>query len=324
MKRDTAMKKGEPAAGGSLLLVNYHYVRDPALYCYPGIHPLSPAGLGRQVERLASLLHVATPDEAEAFLLDGKALPGPSVLLTFDDGLVDHAWTARNILDPMGLKAFFFVCSRPLTEGRALAVHKVHYLRATTEPNQFRAELLAVLPDTWRSRRLTGMESEAAARTYIYDSREHAEIKYLLNFLLPDDVVDEATSAMLAARGINERTFCRETYMDEAALRALELDGHRIGAHTHDHRPVTRLGEAEERLMELNVSTIAAATGRSPAWISYPYGRDWALPADCADFCRRHGFSIGVTLMGEWVRPEHVPFALDRINTNEVDCLLNC
>lgn len=306
-----------------LLLVNYHYVRDPGLYAYPGIHPISPDAFRLQMEQLASSLHMATPDEAEAFLLHGEELPGPSALVTFDDGLTDHAQTATDILDPMGVKAVFFVCSRPLTEQRALAVHKVHYLRAMTEPGRFRDELLAALPPQWRDRQLTEDERAAAARTYIYDKPEHGEIKYLLNSLLPEDVLDQVTSRMLENRGIDEQLFCSETYMDANTLRRLEDGGHRIGAHTHDHRAVTRLGEDEDRHMALNVATLANATGRRPNWVSYPYGRDWALPADPIAFCKRHGFSVGVTLTGQWVQPEHAPFALDRINTNEVDRVLS-
>lgn len=306
-----------------LLLVNYHYVRDPGLYAYPGIHPISPEAFRRQMEFLGSLLHMATPDEAESYLLHGKELPGPSALVTFDDGLTDHAKAAYDILEPMGIKALFFVCSRPLTEHRALAVHKIHHLRAMTEPARFQQELLAALPPEWRNRQLTQDERVTAARTYIYDKPEHGAIKYLLNSLLPEDILDHVTSKMLSNRGIDERHFCSETYMDAAGLRSLEDRGHRIGAHTHDHRAVTRLGADEDRLMALNVATLAEATGRRPSWVSYPYGRDWALPSDPAEFCRRHGFSVGVTLTGQWVRPEHTPFALDRINTNEVDRVLN-
>ena len=71
--------------------------------------------------------------------------------------------------------------------------------------------------------------------------------------------------------------------------------------------------------MALNVSTLEQATGRRPNWISYPYGRDWALPKDPAAFCKRHGFQIGVALEGTFVTPERMPYALDRINTNEVE-----
>ena len=278
-----------------LLLVNFHYVRDPHAYPYSGIHPISPEAFAAQLRLLASKLHIATPEEVEAFLLQDRSLPGDSVLITFDDGLVDHAETARNILDPMGIKALFFVCSRPLAGQGALTVHKIHWLRATIEPERFRSELLAVLPRQWRERPLSPKEQHAAARTYIYDRPQDAEIKYLLNFILPEEIVDRVTGTMLARAGVSEADLCRRTYMDAAALRALVEGGHRVEAHTHDHRPVTRLGADEDALMALNLRTLEQATGRRPIWLSYPFGRDWALPQELRSvlpppwvFLRRH------------------------------------
>jgi peptidoglycan/xylan/chitin deacetylase (PgdA/CDA1 family) len=302
-----------------LLLVNYHYVRAPHAHPYPGIHPISPDAFTQQVKQLAGQLHIATPEEVEGFVLQGRELPRDSVLITFDDGLVDHAETARHILDPMGIKAVFFVCSRPLIEQRAVSVHKIHWLRATTEPDRFRADFLACMPEEWRARGLSDDEKKAARSTYIYDRPQDADIKYLLNFLLPEEVVDAATSGMLKQSGISEAEFCRRTYMDGETLRALEAAGHRVEAHTHDHRPVTRLGAKEEELMARHVQALHHILGRKPQWISFPYGRDWALPPDPAAFCRRHGFAVGVTLKGKWVTREHAPYALERINTNEVE-----
>ncbi|HEV7276278.1 MAG TPA: polysaccharide deacetylase family protein [Devosiaceae bacterium] len=310
------------AMQGRLLLVNYHYVRDPKVYAYPGIHPLSPEQLRRQVGKLGSTLELLTPGEAEAYLLGRRPLDRPSALLTFDDGLVDHAWAAREILDPLHIKAVFFVCTRPLVEERALVVHKVHYLRATTEPEQFRREFLELLPGEWQGSELSSEQREAARRTYIYDRPEHGDLKYLINFVLPEHVVDAVTTGMFEGHEIDEAEFCRRTYMDANALRALEASGHRVEAHTHDHRPVTTLGPDESELMTRNVDVLTQVLGRRPTWISFPYGRDWALQPDPAAFCRRYGFQIGITLTGDWVRPEHRPYAVDRINTNEVDMVL--
>lgn len=315
MAREDSMRK--------LLLVNYHYVRAPDAHPYPGIHPISPDAFAAQLKQLATQFHIATPEEVEAYVLESRDLPRDSVLITFDDGLVDHAETARDILDPIGAKAVFFVCSRPLTEQRAVSVHKIHWLRATTEPSRFSEALLAALPPQWRKRQLTGDERRAAARTYIYDTATDGEIKYLLNFILSEEIVDHVTSAMLARAGVSEADFCRRTYMDAEALRKLVANGHRVEAHTHDHRAVTRLGAEEASSIALNVNTLAQVTGRRPSWISYPYGRDWALPKDPAAFCQRHGFRIGVALEGTFVTTGHTPYALDRINTNEVERIVN-
>src|SRR6185437_14404933 len=99
---------------------------------------------------------------------------------TFDDGLVDHWHAAREVLDPLGIKGAFFVCSRPAVEGRALTVHKIQWLRAHIDPTQFAEEFFALAPpgrgpsdqDAWSAR---------AERTYTYDTPQQARLKFALN-----------------------------------------------------------------------------------------------------------------------------------------------
>ena len=103
-----------------LLIVNYHYIREQKRCPYPGIHPIEPKSFIKQVHWLKDRYHTATPDEVEAFAYRKETLPRASVLFTFDDGLVDHWTVAREILDPLGIKAKFFFQSRPLVEKRAM------------------------------------------------------------------------------------------------------------------------------------------------------------------------------------------------------------
>jgi len=56
-----------------------------------------------------------------------------------------------------------------------------------------------------------------------------------------------------------------------------------------------------------------------PRWVSYPYGRDWAVPDDTVAFCRQFGFEIALTLKADWNGPGADPTRLRRINTNEVE-----
>ena len=125
-------------------------------------------------------------------MLKGEGLPGPSVFLTFDDGLEDHWRAARDTLDPLGIKAAFFVCSRPAREKRALTVHRVQWLRSQTPPSDFEADFFRRLPEDLRPK---GNETwiETAKRTYVYDMPAVARVKYALNFVLPPELVDTIT-----------------------------------------------------------------------------------------------------------------------------------
>ena len=304
---------------GSLLLVNYHYIRDPAATRYPGIHPMAPADFAAQVRDLAGRFHMASPAEAVAFLWGERPLPGPSVLLTFDDGLKDHLWAARTVLEPLGLRGVFLPISRPLTEGRAAAVHKVHWLRAHTPPAEFRERFVRALPAEWQPMSADPTLRHEAAAMYVYDPADQAVLKFLINFRLPPELVDEIASAMLREHGEDEAVFCATLYLSREDLRAMHAAGHEIAAHGHSHTPFPRLSRAAfDAEMTTCIQTLQECTGAVPQWVSYPNGRGEAVPADADAICRRFGFRVGVTLYPGWNDGGGSPYRVKRINTNEV------
>jgi peptidoglycan/xylan/chitin deacetylase (PgdA/CDA1 family) len=280
--------------------------------------------LRAQLSSLPDRYRFPSPSEVEAFVLEGGALPGPSIFPTFDDGLMDHWHAACEVLDPLGIKGAFFVCSRPGVAKRALTVHKIHWLRAHTSPAEFATEFFSLVPpelrpveqESWKAR---------AEQTYKYDTPPQARVKFALNFLLPRELVDNITLRMFADRGIDERGFCEETYMSEAHLRSLVERGHVVGVHGHTHAPFSQLGNDLLDDVAANVTYIAEATGHVPSWVAYPYGRADAMPeqAVLATLFRRFGFKLGLTLMGTWNVSGEDPARLNRINCNELEAMVD-
>ena len=310
-----------------LLFVNYHYIRDAGQYAvgdenearFPGIHPLGTRAFADQIDWLSDHFHMATPAQAQAHLLGGTPLPGPSVVVTFDDGLVDHEPAAK-VLEAADIRGIFFVTSRPLTDRVPLVVHKVHWLRATTPPDKFRKEFNGLVPAEWADPHHPNQDAETAAKIYVYDFPGDAMLKYRINFRLPHDVVDAVTSAMMKSRGIALADFCHGTYLDADGVRALQDAGHLVAAHGHSHTPFSRLEPHELATdIQTNVDCLTGVLGAPPRWVSYPYGRDWAVPDDTAAFCRQFGFEIGLTLKAGWNGADADPTRLNRINTNEVE-----
>lgn len=308
-------------ASPALLFVNYHYIRDPGQYAHPGIHPISPKDFAAQVDWLSDRFHMATPEEAEAFVYGQAVLPSDSVVLTFDDGLTDQYKMAIDVLDPRGIKGVFFVTSQPLTDGHANTLQKTHWLRATTEPDEFQNRLLGNLPVEWHEAMNEPMARTAAERIYIYDTPDVGRVKYLINFLLPESLMDELSSAMLSDQGIAEADFCADMYMSEDDVLELHRGNHMIGAHGHRHIPFTRIPEGDSMEIEKNTAFLASLTGARPEWVSYPFGRDWAIPDDPEAFCKSYGFRIGLTLDQGWNVGTESPYLLKRVNTNEVEAI---
>jgi peptidoglycan/xylan/chitin deacetylase (PgdA/CDA1 family) len=303
-------------AGGRLLLVTYHYIRDET-YPYSGIHPIAPSQLREQIGILGKNFSLASIGQAEEFVLGRRDLSAPSVLLTFDDGLREHLHIARHVLEPLGVRGLFFVCSRPLQEGRALAVTKMHWLRSTMPPGEFRAALMERIPSARLE--LDAAAEEAARNAYPYDQSEDVKLKYLMNFVLAHDLIDAALSDMLRERGVDEEEFCRLTYMSENDLRELHQAGHVVAGHSHSHAPLAQLNCADlESDLRRNVSFLESLLGARPQWFSYPYGSPSAVPADTSVLSKELGVSFAATLFRGWVYRGQDPLKLNRINTNEV------
>jgi len=174
-------------------------------------------------------------------------------------------------------------------------------------------------------RRPTDQEtwSTRAEQTYKYDTPQQAQLKFALNFVLPLELVDDVASQMFANRGIDEQRFCQETYMSEGQLRLLVERGHIVGVHGHSHAPFTRLGARLIDDVSTDVAYLAEATGRTPTWVAYPYGRADAVPDDAvlSSLFQRFNLKIGLTMMGAWNSGGRDPARLARINCNELEAV---
>ena len=256
-----------------VLVISYHYIRETAGLPYPGIHPLAPDAFVKQLAQLQSHHPIISPAHFSSWL-DGAPLGSPSVLLTFDDGLRDHLHAAT-ILEDHGLRGAFFVCSRPALEGKALPVHKVHWLRSHTPPEDFLAQFSALLPAEWQDayQRPSAEIQKAATETYQFDAPEHQVLKYLINFVLPYECVDQITGTMLTGHGMDEGQFCQMTYLSPAELQEMAQKDHLIGCHSHLHKPLSRF-TPQELLNDLstNKSFLQSIPGTEPSWLAYPYG----------------------------------------------------
>src|SRR3954471_4920410 len=113
-----------PLAG--LVTVMWHYVRRASDGVAVGATWVEPDAFDAQLDAIANSRTVVDwPAVAEA-LDGGRPLPPDPALLTFDDGLADHARTVVPLLIRRGWSGVFFVLARqtgePLTVGHAIHV----------------------------------------------------------------------------------------------------------------------------------------------------------------------------------------------------------
>lgn len=305
--------------GGRLLVVTYHYVREQG-GLYPGIHPVTREDLAQQIIRLKDKFHAVDLSEVIEFSQGLKPLKRDSFLITFDDGLQDHYLAAKDVLRDLGIKGAFFVPTRPQHDGLSPAVHKIHWLRAHTEPSCFNALLRELLPGEWSNFELSDIDKKRAAEMHIHDVAEVQILKFALNFIIPYNVVDAVMSKMLVELGVSEAEFCQMTFMDYSQMRELIDDGHIIGLHGHDHVPFSVLDRDNiDKDITKNAEALKSALNYQPRWLSYPYGRPDAIPAEPCKFCQRYDIDVAFTLSSGFNKFGDDKSLFKRITPNELD-----
>ena len=304
-----------------VIAIMYHYVRDRAGTAQSGIRGLDPDTLSRQLDRLCRQFEPITWPMLHAWHHDGAHLPQRCCLLTFDDGLADHADVVAPLLEARGLRGTFFVSGQTLETQRMDAAHQVHLLQTTVGDDVLAADVVE-----WLGRqhpelnRMEQEDSQAARRLYHYETPDRARLKYLLHHSLPIDVRNAMVDDLFSRHVGNAGEMARSWYLQPEQLVQLEEAGHTIGGHGYAHEPYLRLS-AEDQQQDLARSAAALRTALGPGTrpFSYPYG---SLDDSVAGRCAEAGFAQAFTTCPGWIQRDDDVFQLNRLDTIAVDAFL--
>lgn len=94
--------------GQTLRLSSPHQLR---ILLYHDIASHEQANFAAQLRWLAKTWNFISPERFESMISGNETIRGRNILLTFDDGFASNRMTAEQVLNPMGIKAVFFVVS---------------------------------------------------------------------------------------------------------------------------------------------------------------------------------------------------------------------
>lgn len=278
-------------ATSTLRAVMYHYVRDLPRTPYPKLKATPLDRFRRQVDELREHFEMATLESALAFL-DGNYKPSRDLcLLTFDDGLKEHAVEVAPLLAERGIQGLFFIITGCQENNTVASVHMNHFLMASLDFERYRREFQCLAGDT------PEVDSRLARAAYPWDTPEMADFKYLFNFLLEAPLRDRVVRDLFAAHIGPEDAFSRELYLSWTDACAMQSAGMVIGGHSHTHRPLSALPPLTLRAeLETCRELLDTRLGPYPARpFCFPYGKNTSFHAGAVGELRRLGFSCGFT-----------------------------
>ena len=300
----------------SCLVVSYHYVRDASVTGFPHLRTLHPADFEQQIATLARDSTIVDYDGFLAALDGDRPLNGPSALLTFDDGLIDHYRTVFPQLAARGHRGVFFISPASNSSApRVLNVQKVQLLLARFGDRLW-AEVEGALAVVG-----SGLATQAPHESlYRYDNATVRRVKQLLNYDLPLEVADAVLGQLFSSSIGDQEEAGRELYLTPAMIREMAHAGMTFGYHTRDHRVLSRLPLDEQRTqLEDGVQWIQGLTGQTSVPFCYPHGHAHAYTQDTVRLVRECGYSMAFTAVRGTSLPSTDPrFEVPRLDTRDV------
>lgn len=281
-------------------IVMYHYVRELVHSRYPEIKGLDVHLFEEQLAYIREHFQVIRMEELLAVYEaeDFSALPERPLLLTFDDGYIDHYTVVYPLLKKYGMQGSFFPNARAVKEHKLLDVNKIHHILAVAPVD----ELVHACYEALNYYRQKGVKIPSNEQLFSelavpnrWDPGEVIFVKRLLQNYLPEDIRGEiATGLFEKYVGIREETFARELYMNREQIYCMKQGGMYFGLHGYDHY---WLGKLPQKQMQEDVDQaldyFSDVIDRENWVMNYPYGN---YNQDVVDYIRSQGCRLGLTV----------------------------
>ncbi len=305
-----------------LTIVMYHYVRNLRHSRYPEIKGLDKDDFENQIRYITKHYNVISAPELMDAIVEGAPLPSRPLLLTFDDGYIDHFTEVFPILDRENLPGCFFPTAKCILEHKVLDVNKIHFVLASTHEKGILVEhIFKQVEENRSSHNLLPSAAywEKLGKPGRYDPAEVIFCKRMLQRELPVELRQSITDELFARYVTkDEASFSRELYMSLEQVRVLQRHGMYVGSHGYDHAWLNTLStqqQEQEVVQSLSfLKSVGADVGR---WIMcYPYG---AYNESLLSILKSRNCVVGLTTdVGLASVCQDNALTLPRINTNDL------
>lgn len=255
----------------------YHYVRDLKNSRYPEIKGLSVEKFIAQLDYLSAHHTIVSMEQVIRAFRGECHLPDNAVLLTFDDGYLDHYLTVFPMLQARGMVAAFYPPVQSVLEHKVLDVNKVHYILANASVKGLLDEIKHFV---------SNYQAQYALETYAhyyqrlaspnrFDTAEVIFIKRLLQRALPDTARKALLNYLFdTCVEVKESVLARELYMSVEQLHLMLNAGMHIGGHGNEHVWLSHLSkQVQHTEVDRSMHFLDTLGVDMTQWtFCYPYG----------------------------------------------------
>jgi peptidoglycan/xylan/chitin deacetylase (PgdA/CDA1 family) len=297
----------------------YHYIRDLPNSRFPNIKGLDLLYFRKQIEYFENNFRIITVEDVLNNISSNSNRD--CVLLTFDDGYIDHYTNVFPLMVEKNISGVFSMPGRILKEGKVLDVNKIHFLLASTTTERLKEKIFSLL-DFYRGEEFDipkndVLYSELTTVPNRFDDKDIAFIKKLLQHKLDERLRNIITDKLFQEFiTISEKAFVNELYMNLDQIKMMKRYGMSFGIHGYDHY---WLGLMDKQKMQRDImealDVFNEVIDRNNWIMCYPYG---SYNSETIDFLKKSACSMGFTTEVAVAKfPADKYFELPRLDTND-------
>ena len=293
----------------------YHYVRESDV-AMPYFRYLSVENFQKQLDYFEKEFEILKYEEFLSFLegsIEFSQIEG-KIILTFDDGFIDHYTTVLPELQKRGIFGLFYVPTGVHERQKALDVHRIHYLLGKFGGMKMLEALQEKMTDTMIDK---SHYDEFKHHTYLNQLNDDAtdEFKKIFNYYIAYEYRETLLDDLVKMFS-NDANIFKDLYMSIEQLEELKEANMVIGSHSVNHFVMSKLSEDDQEI-EIGDSFrfIEEKLGKQKIkTFCYPYGGFHTFSQETEDILNDNGcaFSFNVesrdvTMLDFKSRPQALP-----------------
>lgn len=227
----------------------YHYVRSIKKSDYPNLNGLEFSDFKKQILFFKKNFNLLSNDQFIEIINSKKLPKKKSILLTFDDGYLDHYQYVYPFLKKHNLSANFYPSIMCIKNKKVLDVNKVHFILEKEKNKEKILSLIFLYIKKYLNKTPEQIKINKINLTSRYDDKKTILIKRLLQNHIPLPFREKIVNKLFGdIVNISEKEFSEKLYMNKKHIQELYKNNFTIGSHGYNHYWWGKLNEDEQEI----------------------------------------------------------------------------
>lgn len=302
-----------------IYIVMYHYVREIKKSKFSTLKGLEFEDFKKQIDYFKKNFNIISNQDFVEILKTKKIPKKKSILLTFDDGYIDHWRYVFPYLRKKKVSGCFYPPVEAIKNNKILEVNKIHFILEKEKNTRKILNNIFYLSKKYFNRDEDSLEISKIDTKSRYDNKETILIKRLLQNHLPKLMREKITKKLFhLILNINEKEFAKKLYINENQIKEMYNNNMSFGSHGYEHIWWNKLdykSQSDQLNKSLNYFKKIKIFNENFS-VCYPYG---GFNSDTIKILKKSDLKFALTTSVGNVNKKNIKdtFKLPRYDTND-------